>query len=279
MSQTIMTHRLVVAAALLAAMVLASPAGAHDFWIQPQVYWSQADASIPITLQVGHGAERQRSQIRSSRIARVVAFAPDGAIHDLRPDLQLRGASDDGHLHVAIPGTYVVVLETDNRGRSALPAQRFNKYAQDEGLTPALEYRQRTGKMAADAAESYRRVTKAIVQVGTVGAQSESHITTPLGLALEIVPERNPYAISGSDLPVRVFFEGRPLAGALVKLTRLEHDDAPVEERRTDPTGRASFPMAPGGTWLLNVVWTQPVTAPSEVDFDTVFSSLTFGFP
>lgn len=274
-----MSRRCIFPVALLVGMVLASPADAHDFWLQPQVYWSPADASIPITLQVGHGAERQRSQIRSSRIARVVAFAPDGATHDMRPDLQLRGASGDGHLHVESLGTYVVVLETDNRGRSALPAQRFNKYAQDEGLTAALDYRQRTGKMTADAAESYRRVTKAIVQVGTVGEPSESHITAPLGLPLEIVPERNPYAASGGDLPVRVFFEGQPLAGALVKLTRLEHDDAPVEERRTDSSGRANFSLTQSGTWLLNVVWTKPVTAPSDVDFDTTFSSLTFGFP
>lgn len=274
-----MRHRYIFTAALVAGTILAAQADAHDFWIQPQAYWSQADASIPITLQVGHGAERQRSQIRSSRIARVVAFAPDGSTHDLRPDLQLRGASDDGHLHVDIPGTYVVVLETDNGGRSALPAQRFNKYAQDEGLTSALDHRQRTGKMTADAAESYRRVTKAIVQVGTVGTQSESHITTPLGLPLEIVPERNPYAAPGNDLPIRVYFEGQPLAGALVKLTRLEHDDAPVEERRTDPSGRASFSLTASGSWLLNVVWTKPVAGPSDVDFDTTFSSLTFGFP
>jgi uncharacterized GH25 family protein len=104
-------------------------------------------------------------------------------------------------------------------------------------------------------------------------------VTTPLGLPLEIVPERNPYAALDGKLPVRVFFEGQPLAGALVKLTRLEHDNEPVEERQTDQSGRASFSVSPSGTWLLNVVWTQPVTAPSEVDFDTTFSSLTFGFP
>jgi uncharacterized GH25 family protein len=274
-----MNHRFFVTAALLAGMTLAAQSHAHDFWIQPQAYWSEADASIPITLQVGHGAERQRSQIRSSRIARVVAFAPDGTTQDLRSDLHLRGANDDGHLHVATPGTYVVVLETDSRGRSALPAQQFNKYAQDEGLTLALEYRQRTGEMSADAAESYRRVTKAIVQVGTTSAESETHITAPLGLPLEIVPERNPYGMSGGDLPVRVFFEGQPLAGALVKLTLLEHDESPVAERRTDPAGRAIFPLTPSGTWLLNVVWARPVPGPSEVDFDTIFSSLTFGFP
>ncbi len=264
--------------ALLTGVLVALPVSAHDFWIQPLRYWSEANASIPITLQVGHGPERQRSQIRSNRISRFVAFAPDGTAHDVRSDLRLRGANDDGRLHFEAPGTYVIVLETDNRGRSALPAQRFNAYARDEGLTPALAHRERTGKMTADTAESYRRVSKAIVQNGAVEAGSQAHVTSPLGLPLEIVPERSPYAGNGGDLPIRVFFEGQPLAGALVKLTQLEHDDAPVEERLTDASGRASFKLTPSGTWLLNVVWTRPVPGPAEVDFDTTFSSLTFGF-
>lgn len=274
-----MSYRCIVTAALLAGMTLIPPANAHDFWIQPQSYWSQTNTPVPITLQVGHGAERQRSQIRSSRIVRVVAFAPDGTAHDMHEDLHLRGASDDGQLQFKTSGTYVVVLETDNRGRSALPAQRFNEYAQDEGLTAALDHRQRTGKMATDTAESYRRVTKAIVQVGPMQAHTEAHITSPLGLPLEIVLERNPYATTGNELPVRVYFEGQPLPGALVKLTRLEQDDAPVEERRTDSSGRASFSPTRAGRWLLNVVWSRPVPPPSDVDFDTTFSSLTFGFP
>ncbi|WP_157995299.1 DUF4198 domain-containing protein [Peristeroidobacter soli] len=266
-------------AILLAGIFVTSGASAHDFWIQPLQYWSPPDASIPITLQVGHGAQRQRSQIRSNRISRFVTVAPDGTSHDVRADLHLRGANDDGRLQFDAPGTYVVVLETDNGGRSALPAQRFNDYARDEGLTPALDYRERAGKMSADTAESYRRVSKAIVQHGAVDRRSQAHVTTPLGLTLEIVPERSPYSASAGDLPVRVYFEGQPLAGALVKLTQLEHDDAPVEARRTDASGRASFPLTPYGTWLLNVVWSKPVPAPAEVDFDTTFSSLTFGFP
>jgi uncharacterized GH25 family protein len=267
-----------VVPALLTGVMFAASASAHDFWIQPLQYWSQANEPIPITLQVGHGAERQRSQIRSSRISRFIAVAPDGTSHDIRSDLHLRGASEDGRLKFDAPGTYVVVLETDNGGRSALPAHRFNDYARDEGLTPALEYRERAGKMTADMTESYRRVSKAIVQKGAFDASSQAHVTKPVGLTLQIVPERSPYA-EGAELPIRVLFKGKPLPGALVKLTQLEHDDAPVEARRTDSTGRASFPLTQRGTWLLNVVWTERATAPAEVDFDTTFSSLTFGFP
>lgn len=185
------------------------------------------------------------------------------------------------HLQFRLPGTYVIALESDNRGRSALPAARFNRYAEEEGLAPALEQRKHAHEMKADASESYRRVAKAIVQVGAAERTSaDSNVTRPIGLTLEIVPERNPYAEPrASRLPVRVFFEGRPLAAALVKLTHLEHDEAPLETHRTDPSGRTEFAMPESGTWLLTVVWTKPWRASADVDYDTTFSSLSFGFP
>jgi uncharacterized GH25 family protein len=99
-------------------------------------------------------------------------------------------------------------------------------------------------------------------------------------LVLEIVPERSPYAQPRpTQLPVRVFFEGRPLAGALIKLTQLEQDAHPVAKQLTDRFGRASFSMPQRGSWLLNVVWAKPLPASEGVDFETTFSSLSFGFP
>jgi uncharacterized GH25 family protein len=75
-----------------------------------------------------------------------------------------------------------------------------------------------------------------------------------------------------------VFYEGQPLAGALVKFTDLERDAVPVETHVTDPSGRASFKMPARGSWLLNVIWTKPQTSSRDTDFETIFSSLTFGF-
>jgi hypothetical protein len=36
--------------------------------------------------------------------------------------------------------------------------------------------------------------------------------------------------------------------------------------------------MPRSGSWLLNVIWTKPLAASDETDFETVFSSLSFGF-
>jgi uncharacterized GH25 family protein len=266
---------------LLAGMLCHQAASAHDFWVQPREYWFPPGGTTPFTLQVGHGPYRQRSPIPSNRITRLAAISPQGTVLDLRDRLHPGDSLDDGSLEFPKPGTYVVVLETDNRAQSHLPAIRFNDYLQVEGLTPALEQRERLHRMDTDGSEIYSRHAKAILQVGVGGdVVSPASVTRPLGLPLEIVPDINPYAEpKTSSLPVHVLYEGRPLAGALVKLTQLEHDAEPFETHRTDSAGRATFTIPGRGGWLLNVIWTKPLPKSAETDFETVFSSLSFGFP
>jgi len=261
-----------------AMLLAASPAAAHDFWLQPDDYRPTPRAETAMTLQVGHGEFRQRSPIAASRIVRFEAIASDGATTDLRGALHL-GQADDATLRFEQAGTYVLALETDARAQSHLPAVRFNDYLVAEGLTPAIEARTRSQRTSADGSENYRRVAKSLMQVGPIDAAASTRVTQPIGLPLEIVPERNPYADpEAQTLPVRVFFEQRPLAGALVKLTRLENDAAPLEMQRTDRDGRASFTIPREGSWLLNVIWTRPLPRSSETDFETTFSSFNFGF-
>ena len=99
-------------------------------------------------------------------------------------------------------------------------------------------------------------------------------------MTLEIVPERNPYMLRpGEKLPLLIYYQGRPLPGALVKLTNLDQDSKPAALQRSDRAGRASFSVPPQGKWQLNVVWTKPITGNPKADFETIFSSLSFGHP
>jgi Domain of unknown function (DUF4198) len=142
-----------------------------------------------------------------------------------------------------------------------------------------LEQRARLHQMDADGSERYSRCAKSIVQVGPPSAGSLGQVTEPDGLTLEIVPEANPYGVpQPATLPVRVIYEGHSLAGALVKLTNLANDASPYEVHLTDQDGRAVFTMPNSDTWLLNVIWIKALPRSEETDFETVFSSLSFGF-
>jgi uncharacterized GH25 family protein len=264
----------------LSLLATSTVALAHDFWLQPAKWRVDPRMPFDVTLLVGHGPYRQRSPIPASRIVRFEAIAADGRRADLRSRMHLAAANGDATIGFTRPGTYLVTLETDNRAESHLPAIRFNDYLKVEGLTPAIALRARTRRTDADGAENYSRHAKAIVQVGPIDPRHQIMVTRPIGLALEIVPEHSPLATPrGSSLPVRIFYHGKPLAGALVKLTDLARDAEPVEMRRSDASGRVVFSMPQRGSWLINVIWTRPQPRTSLTDFDTDFSSLSFNVP
>lgn len=257
----------------------APPAFAHDFWIQPDQYQLVSPAPISMTLQVGHGAGRQRSPIPLRRITRFDAISPAGEKTNSRNTLHLGDKAGDGDIRLLVPGIHTLALETDTLAQSRLPAKKFNAYLEDEGVTPAREDRKRLNRMNAEGSERYGRVAKALVCVGRCDAGTKEDFSKPLGLPLEITLEQNPFAEpKPAWLRVRVTYEGRPLAGALVKFTNLEHDEAPHSMAKTDKEGRANFTMPQSGAWLLNVIWTRALPASSDTTYETIFSSLSFGF-
>lgn len=265
--------RKLISALILCA--LAAPVAAHDFWLQTKGFQFPAPAAAPFVVLVGHGPARERWAGDPARVVFLNSIGPDG-VRDHRADLGEHQGSN-GVFHFTLPGTYVVAMQT-SPAESDLPALRYNSYATEEGLTPALSLRTRTGQTQSNGREIYSRRVKALVQVGDTTAP-QPQVTRRVGLSLEIVPERDPYRLKpGEQLPVRIFYEGKPLTGALVKLTNLDFDTRPVEMHRSDATGRAAFSVPDHGAWLVNVIWTQPIVGNPKADFETTFSSLTFGY-
>lgn len=259
--------------AVLGACV-AIPAYAHDFWLQPARFWVQPGAAVPVSLVVGHGANRQLWDADINRVTSVRSVGPTGSV-DVRGRIRQGGT---GQLSFTTPGVHVVSLETGH-AQSDLPPMRFNDYLEEEGLTPAIELRQRSRQTDRPGQEIYSRRAKALVRVGAGTVGEAPHVTRPLGQTLELVPHHNLYAVpTGRALVFRVYYKGRPLPGALVKLTNLGDDERPAATMRSNAQGRVAFTVPRRGNWQLNVVWTEPVAGNPTADFDTTFASLTFGF-
>ena len=265
------------AMAATAAIAMAIPAAAHDFWLQPRGYRFAAPAAVPFSILVGHGAARQPWAVDSDRVLIFRSYGPDG-VRDHRGDIAQQEHGGAGVLRLAKPGSYVAVFQS-SPAESDLPALRFNDYLAEEGLTPAIEARKAAGTTGRDGRELYSRRAKTLIRVGDAPPATRSYVTRKLGLLLELVPEKDPYALApGEALPVRVFYRNQPLAGALVKLTNLEFDAKPLSVQRSDAQGRVSFAVPRTGSWLVNVIWTAPVKGNPRADFVTTFSSLSFGY-
>lgn len=261
----------------VAMLSLSGTAVAHDFWLQPRRWQAVAGVPMPISFEVGHGDDRERWAAGADKLVALTDTA-SGRTTNLRALFREGGRQPHLTRTFRDQGLHIVSMRSGD-SMSDLPATRFNEYLAFEGLTPAIANRARRGRTNVNGREFYSRRAKALIQVGRSTPTDDARAVRPIGLTLEVVPLRNPYSL-GADhkLPVQILFEGRPLPGALVKLTHLESDARPLHTARTDARGRVVFKVPQSGSWLVNVVWTKAI-AHRDADFQTTFSSLTFGYP
>lgn len=261
--------------AALGLLMIAVPSAGHDFWIQPAKFQVAPGTPLAFAFEIGHGRFRERWN-NNQRIVSLIDFHR-GARRDLRPQLRSGGGFDLA-VGGATAGLHVIAMQS-NYATSELPAIRFNDYAREEGLVPILAARKAGGKTNTPGRERYSRRAKALIQVGPVDPATRAFATRPVGLKLEIVPDRDPYALGANRvLPMHVLYNGRRVPNATVKLTNLGSDERPVAVAVTDRAGQARFRVPATGTWLINVIWSEPVRNDPKVEFDTTFSSLTFGY-
>lgn len=254
----------------------AAPASAHDFWIQPLRFQVGVDQPLAATFQVGHAQYRQRWGNDIRRIPLLVDISVAGRT-DQRANVR-SDAKEDFVSKFGRAGLHILAMQTST-AFSDLPAVRFNDYLKAEGLTLPIAARARSKSTALPGRERYTRRAKALIQVGTQTPANTILATRPIGMKLEIVPARNPYTLDRTrQLPVYVLYKGKRLPKATVRLTSLEFDARPLESKITDRAGRATFTVPAVGGWLINVIWSEPVSGDAKADFETTFSSLTFGY-
>lgn len=264
--------------AVLTGLCLVSPAAGHDFWLVPQSFEvepGEAPSEVKVAFMVGHADEVNPWNLQWDRVVAVRAHGPGGA-KDLSPTLSTASRLRPGTVTVAAdePGTHVVAFES-NHSFSELEADKFNDYAKSEGLRAIIEAREAAGTTDESGREIYGRRAKVLLQVGS---EATDHAMTALGHTLEIVPEANPYALSEDRrLPVRVMFRGTPLEGAAIDITALGTGEEAFATEVTDADGRAVFEVPEGGAYRISTVWGVPNVNTQRAEFETMFSSLTFG--
>lgn len=262
-------------AALALMTAAAQPASAHDFWISLDHWQLPQDGPINADMRVGTGADPERWKMRLERVIAFRTIAPDRAIADRTALLVAPDAQQwyDAIVPFSGTGTHLLVFET-TPATSDLEAAAFDDYVAHEGLSAVATHRAALKTPGTPGRELYARRAKALVQVG---AACSPHALQPVGLSLEIVPLVNPHCTTQADMPVEVRFRGKPLAGALVRMESLSNP-AGETEQRTDANGRAAFAMARDGNWKISLVWSVPIEDNASAEYDTLFSSLSFGF-
>ena len=258
-----------VAAGALSFLAFATPALAHDFWIEPSTFHPRVGDEVSFALRVGqdfHGDPVPRDD------RRILGFALVSA----------RGATAVGGLPATDPAGlarieqpgWTIVAYRSSRSPVKLEPAKFEQYLADEGLERILAVRKQRGESDRPGNEVFSRCAKALLSVAPVSVGFDRVV----GLTLELVPETSPAApAAGRGFRARLLYEGKPLGGALVIAIPQARPEAKVRER-TAQDGRVTLPLG-HGVWLVKAV--HMIAAPPETgaDWESLWASLTFEIP
>jgi uncharacterized GH25 family protein len=256
---------------LVAALLVAAPAVAHDFWIEPTTFRPQVGETVGIALRVGQGFRGDPVPRMPELIERFVTVSSTGE----KPVEGVSGRDPAGIARIAEPG-WVVIGYRSRPKPLELPADKFEQYLKEEGLEKIIAMRAGKGDSQKASKEIYSRCAKSLLDASGAGSAGYDR---PLGLRLELLPEKSPMeAGGGRSLPVRLLYEGKPLAGALVVAIN-RGDPGKRLSARTDRAGRVAFDLAAAGVWLVKAVHMVPAPASSGADWESLWASLTFEIP
>ena len=119
--------------------------------------------------------------------------------------------------------------------------------------------------------EIYTKHAKTFVSVGEHG--NDRSWAEPVGMTLEIVPEKDPTKLRpGDEFPVRVLKNGMPLSS--FSLGIVHEGNSHGEVRKTDAEGRITFRITRSGRWLLRGTELRQSARPG-VDWESDFTTLT----
>ena len=235
---------LVGVVALLAGAGLAA---AHETWILPASMRIPVNKPVALDLTSGMGFPAEQITIDPKRVVRASA-----RLGGTSEEIQRRIVRPKSLRFVWTPrvnGVGTIAIELAPKTLTLDP-KLINEYYDEIHASPAIRAQWDSIPSPKQWRESYVKHATSFVRVGS--PSYDTSWALPLGLGLEIVPDRDPTSlVAGQTLRVRVLRRGIPLGGFQLGARREgapESDDVFVA---TDGTGRATIALTREGRWLL----------------------------
>ena len=243
-------------------------ASAHETWLQPERFAATPGATLTFGLTSADGFNGFDTAIKSERIARVLGRL-GGTTIAMSPPVE-RDKALQFSATFPRPGIAVIGVELKPRVLE-LSSDNIEHYFREIHADDAMRAVWAALPEPHRWRESYVKTSKSFVRVGEP-ATAERAWAEPLGLRLEIVPERDPTALRvGDELPVRVLRGGEPLGGFVIAFVSAGETREHVVA--TDAHGRASAALDTAGAWLVHGTDLRRAAGP-DLEWESDFSTM-----
>jgi len=258
---------------LALALGLIVNASAHDLFLKLDTYFLPPNSKV--TVRVLNGTfKASEALVARERLVDVTVLGPELRKSGVE-SVSWRDESQTTlmEFETNASGTYVVAISTKFRENS-LKAEQFNDYLQHEGIPDVLAVRRKQGEMGKDVRYRYSKHVRVLFQAGE---KRTDEYRTALNYPVEIIPQRNPYALKlGQSLPVLCTLEGKPLSNQYV-IAGWEDRNGRLHEvnARSDRNGVARFKLASAGKWFVKFIHMKPINE-AGLNYESKWATLTF---
>lgn len=246
---------------------------ANEFWLEPQQYIFSRGEEINIRFKAGERFEGENWKGSKEQINNLHFYYAD-VDDDLNDGLN-DAPGDSLQFSLFEEGTAMVTCNSFN-SFIELDAQKFNDYLQEDGLTAAIDYRNKQNETDSAGREYYQRSAKTIIQVGNKKTEVYKKQTS---LPLDIIPLSHPYTIGNNQLmKLKFLFNGEPLANKKIKTRHKLLNQVTDSTFISDEKGEISFPIETTGEWMVSCVHMTHISNDSKAQWQSYWGSLTWGY-
>lgn len=242
---------------------------AHEFWLQADRYVVKTGEKVQVKFMVGENFMGESWDLNAHRVESLVAIEEGGKRNLVDSIDRTAGLLS---LRFTKPGTKLLALQS-NAAFIELEPNLFNEYLKEDGLDDVYADREKKNALGSKAREHYSRHTKLFLQVGETHDETYKQV---VGMPVELIPQRNPYALKKSDkCKFLVLFEGKPLFGAKVRVWNRFDNRTTIQNIYTQKDGMIEMQISNPGSWMVSVVKMVPSKDPAA-DWRSYWGSLVF---
>jgi len=251
---------------------------AHDLWLVPAVFHVAPGARIAVMLNTGDTFPVSEAAVKPDRIERAALVTNEGST----PLTTFRTDGTSTVVDVIAPtknGGAIVELVLKPIATKQ-PRSSFDEFVKHEGLDAIAAQLARMRERRAEERRTYAKYAKTLLRVGN-GNEAVKLYQKSLGHRLEIIPQADPFLRKpGGTLPVRLLFDGKPLAKARIVIGSTATSTARqsvMQGVRTDSNGNADLQTdMTGGVHYIHALHMIPSTGSTDVEWESFWATLTF---
>lgn len=259
-------------ALLVLCAVQARPTAAHEYWLHAAPYSPAVGATSNLTLQFGEYFIGEPTPFVLQRFTRFEHYSSAGKV-DLEPRVPRGVELPRLPVLVGQAGTQLIAFDAV-ANYLTLPADKFYDYLHDEGLDSINRIRAAIGHAGRPGRERYFRNVKTLLRGGGL---SDDTYAIATGQRLELTPGNDPLSMKpGDSLVLTLQFDGKPLAGALLKAFHRHDGQLTMIRAYSDHAGKISLALPWAGEWMLSTVHMIPAAGSADADWDSYWGNLSF---